>query len=134
MSTTTPPIIYTWTDEAPALATHSFLPIIRAFAGAASVPAARAVEDLKGQLEWLRRQVFGRAEWPVDRVARAVQDAVVVRVAWRQQLAHLAVDALQFDARGLGAKESVFLTYQNILQRTQPTFNLLQDYLDLRRY
>ncbi|MAE94570.1 MAG: isocitrate dehydrogenase (NADP(+)), partial [Deltaproteobacteria bacterium] len=33
-----PPIIYTWTDEAPALATHSFLPIIRAFAAAAEVP------------------------------------------------------------------------------------------------
>ena len=29
-----PPIIYTLTDEAPALATHSFLPIIQAFAGA----------------------------------------------------------------------------------------------------
>jgi isocitrate dehydrogenase len=33
-----PPIIYTWTDEAPALATHAFLPVIRAFAGAAGVP------------------------------------------------------------------------------------------------
>jgi isocitrate dehydrogenase len=33
-----PPIIYTWTDEAPALATHAFLPIIRAFAGATGVP------------------------------------------------------------------------------------------------
>jgi isocitrate dehydrogenase len=32
------PIIYTWTDEAPALATHAFLPVIRAFAGAAGVP------------------------------------------------------------------------------------------------
>ena len=30
-------IIYTYTDEAPALATHSFLPIIEAFAGAAGV-------------------------------------------------------------------------------------------------
>ena len=29
---TTPTIIYTHTDEAPALATYSFLPIIRAFA------------------------------------------------------------------------------------------------------
>ncbi|NDG64478.1 MAG: hypothetical protein EBY29_13595, partial [Planctomycetes bacterium] len=28
---TTPTIIYTHTDEAPALATYSFLPIIRAF-------------------------------------------------------------------------------------------------------
>jgi isocitrate dehydrogenase len=30
-------IIYTYTDEAPALATHSFLPVIEAFAGAAGV-------------------------------------------------------------------------------------------------
>ncbi len=33
-----PAILYTWTDEAPALATHAFLPVIRAFAGAAGVP------------------------------------------------------------------------------------------------
>ncbi len=33
-----PPIIYTWTDEAPALATHAFLPVVRAFAGATGVP------------------------------------------------------------------------------------------------
>ncbi|MHB1169954.1 MAG: NADP-dependent isocitrate dehydrogenase, partial [Longimicrobiales bacterium] len=33
-----PSIIYTWTDEAPFLATHSFLPVVRAFAGAADVP------------------------------------------------------------------------------------------------
>ncbi|MCH8817154.1 MAG: NADP-dependent isocitrate dehydrogenase [Chloroflexi bacterium] len=32
-----PTIIYTWTDEAPALATHAFLPILRAFAAAAGV-------------------------------------------------------------------------------------------------
>ncbi len=34
---TSPSIIYTWTDEAPFLATHAFLPIVRAFAGAAGV-------------------------------------------------------------------------------------------------
>ncbi|MDJ0973811.1 MAG: NADP-dependent isocitrate dehydrogenase [Planctomycetota bacterium] len=33
----TPTIVYTLTDEAPALATHSLLPILRAFAGAAGV-------------------------------------------------------------------------------------------------
>jgi len=33
-----PRIIYTWTDEAPALATHAFLPVVRAFAAAAGVP------------------------------------------------------------------------------------------------
>ena len=30
-------IIYTYTDEAPALATYSLLPIVQAFAGAAGV-------------------------------------------------------------------------------------------------
>ena len=35
---TSPSIIYTWTDEAPALATHALLPVIRAFAAAAGVP------------------------------------------------------------------------------------------------
>ncbi len=38
-----PPIIYTWTDEAPALATYSFLPILRAFAGATGVPSPWAI-------------------------------------------------------------------------------------------
>ena len=32
-----PTIIYTWTDEAPALATHALLPVISGFAGAAGV-------------------------------------------------------------------------------------------------
>ncbi|HEX6135920.1 MAG TPA: NADP-dependent isocitrate dehydrogenase [Longimicrobiales bacterium] len=33
-----PPIIYTWTDEAPALATRALLPVVRAFAAATGVP------------------------------------------------------------------------------------------------
>jgi isocitrate dehydrogenase len=33
-----PSILYTWTDEAPALATHALLPVLRAFAGATGVP------------------------------------------------------------------------------------------------
>jgi isocitrate dehydrogenase len=45
-----PPIIYTWTDEAPALATHSFLPIIRAFAGAADVPIDTCDISLAGRI------------------------------------------------------------------------------------
>jgi isocitrate dehydrogenase len=36
-SMTTPTIIYTQTDEAPALATHSFLPIIQAFTGTTGI-------------------------------------------------------------------------------------------------
>jgi isocitrate dehydrogenase len=45
-----PPIIYTWTDEAPALATYSFLPIIRAFAGATGVPVETRDISLAGRI------------------------------------------------------------------------------------
>jgi len=45
-----PPIIYTWTDEAPALATYSFLPIIRAFAGASGVPVETRDISLAGRI------------------------------------------------------------------------------------
>ena len=45
-----PAIIYTWTDEAPALATHSLLPILRAFAGAAGVPIDTADISLAGRI------------------------------------------------------------------------------------
>ena len=48
--TTSPSIIYTWTDEAPALATHSFLPIIRAFAGATGVPVQTRDISLAGRI------------------------------------------------------------------------------------
>ncbi|MBM7276687.1 NADP-dependent isocitrate dehydrogenase [Gordonia rubripertincta] len=37
MSTQKPTIIYTLTDEAPMLATHAFLPVVRTFAGAAGI-------------------------------------------------------------------------------------------------
>jgi isocitrate dehydrogenase len=45
-----PPIVYTWTDEAPALATHSLLPILRAFAGAAGVPIETSDISLAGRI------------------------------------------------------------------------------------
>ena len=45
-----PPIIYTWTDDAPALATHAFLPVIRAFAGAARVPVETRNISLAGRV------------------------------------------------------------------------------------
>jgi len=48
--TESPPIVYTWTDEAPALATHAFLPVIRAFAGAAGVPVEAADISLAGRI------------------------------------------------------------------------------------
>ncbi|CAN5728982.1 NADP-dependent isocitrate dehydrogenase [soil metagenome] len=45
-----PPIIYTWTDEAPALATHALLPVVRAFAGATGVPVETRDISLAGRL------------------------------------------------------------------------------------
>ena len=48
--TTNPTIIYTKTDEAPALATYSFLPIVQAFAGAAGVSVETRDISLAGRL------------------------------------------------------------------------------------
>ena len=53
-----PTIIYTHTDEAPALATHSFLPILRTFANAAGIEIATRDISLAGRIisrfpEWL---------------------------------------------------------------------------------
>ena len=45
-----PTIIYTHTDEAPALATHSFLPILRAFAGAAGIEVETRDISLAGRI------------------------------------------------------------------------------------
>ncbi|MDP6822893.1 MAG: NADP-dependent isocitrate dehydrogenase [Dehalococcoidia bacterium] len=45
-----PTIIYTWTDEAPALATHALLPIIEGFAGAAGVSVETRDISLAGRV------------------------------------------------------------------------------------
>ena len=71
-------LIYTYTDEAPALATHSFLPIIEAFAGQAGVDielrdislAGRILAQFPDRLTEDQR-VAGRAR----RARRAGQDA-----------------------------------------------------------
>lgn len=47
---TSPSIIYTWTDEAPALATHAFLPVVRAFAAATGVPVQTRDISLSGRI------------------------------------------------------------------------------------
>ncbi|WP_297004412.1 NADP-dependent isocitrate dehydrogenase, partial [Thalassolituus sp. UBA6592] len=50
MSTDTPKIIYTETDEAPALATYSLLPIIRAFAQPAGIAVETRDISLSGRI------------------------------------------------------------------------------------
>lgn len=44
------PIIYTHTDEAPMLATYSFLPIVQAYAGVAGVPVESRDISLAGRI------------------------------------------------------------------------------------
>lgn len=50
MTSETPKIIYTETDEAPALATYSFLPIVQAFAAAAGVEVETRDISLSGRI------------------------------------------------------------------------------------
>ena len=49
-NTTSPSIVYTHTDEAPALATYSLLPVIQAFAGVAGVSVERRDISLAGRV------------------------------------------------------------------------------------
>ena len=64
MSNEKPTIIYTETDEAPALATLSFLPVVEAFAGKADIAvetrdislAARIISQFPEYLEAKQRQ------------------------------------------------------------------------------
>ena len=49
-SVTKPEIIYTHTDEAPALATYSLLPIVQAFAAKAGVPVVTRDISLTGRI------------------------------------------------------------------------------------
>ena len=53
-----PDVIYTWTDEAPMLATHSLLPIIEGFTRAADVSLSTADISLAGRI----LAAFGLAE------------------------------------------------------------------------
>ena len=50
LMSSSPSIIYTWADEAPALATYAFLPIIRAFAGATGIRIETRDISLAGRI------------------------------------------------------------------------------------
>src|SRR6201986_3454549 len=57
-------VIYTYTDEAPALATHSLLPIIRAFAGQAGVEVELRDMSIAGRILAQFGQLGERAKPP----------------------------------------------------------------------
>ncbi len=63
---TSPPIIYTWTDEGPALATYAFLPVIRAFAAAAGVPVETRDISLAGRILAVFPELLGDNAVPDD--------------------------------------------------------------------
>ncbi len=64
-----PGILYTWTDEAPALATHAFLPVVRAFAGAAGVPVETRDISLAGRVLAVFRDVLNEEQRVPDDLA-----------------------------------------------------------------
>ena len=65
----TPTIVYTHTDEAPALATYSFLPIVKAFVGPSGINVELQDISLSGRILakfWLAgigRPVTGSILW-----------------------------------------------------------------------
>jgi isocitrate dehydrogenase len=64
-----PCIIYTWTDEAPALATHALLPVIRAFAGAAGVPVETRDISVAGRMLAAFNDLLPEAQQGTDDLA-----------------------------------------------------------------
>ena len=69
MSDSTPKIIYTYTDEAPALATHSLLPVIETFAGAAGVEVETRDISLAGRILAVFPDVLGDDQRVPDALA-----------------------------------------------------------------
>ena len=78
-------LIYTYTDEAPALATHSFLPIIEAFAGKAGVDVELRDISLAGRI----LAQFGHQPDALAELGELRQDA---RGEHHQAAEHLRVD------------------------------------------
>ena len=67
---TTPTIIYTLTDEAPALATYSFLPIVQAFAKHSGINVETRDISLAGRI----LAVFADQLPPAQRTADALAE------------------------------------------------------------
>ena len=95
---TTSRIVYTYTDEAPALATHSFLPIVEKFAGAGSPAPAKSLITI-GRLAHNKR---------VDRLLDTMTRLVASDPDWRLSIIGTPFDWSRDDVaamiadRGLG--------------------------------
>ena len=64
-----PSLIYTWTDEAPYLATHAFLPVIRGFSGTAGVSVETRDISLSGRVLAVFRDALGAEKTVADDLA-----------------------------------------------------------------
>ena len=69
MSTQQPTIIYTLTDEAPRLATASFLPIVRAFAAQAGINVAESDISVAGRILGQFPEYLSEAQRAPDNLA-----------------------------------------------------------------
>ena len=86
------PIIYTHTDEAPLLATYSFLPIIQAYAGVAGVPVESRDISLAGRILALFPERLTRRPAHRRRPRRARRAGHAARGEHHQAAEHLGVD------------------------------------------
>ena len=86
------PIIYTHTDEAPLLATYSFLPIIQAYAGVAGVPVESRDISLAGRILAAVPRAPARRPAHRRRPHRARRAGQAARGEHHQAAEHLGVD------------------------------------------
>jgi len=75
-----PPIIYTWTDEAPLLATQAFLPVVRSFAGAAGVPVETRDISLAGRVLAAFSELLDAERRMTDDLAEYIERVWLARV------------------------------------------------------
>ena len=79
-----PKIIYTHTDEAPALATYSFLPILQAFAKAGTTTDGVALFSTEKVIRGIVGGCLGTARAPVPAatLARSLTPAMDSAILW----------------------------------------------------
>jgi len=132
MSTDTSTIIYTITDEAPALATHSFLPIVKAFTASSAIAvetrdislAARIIANFPKYLTAEQRMDDALAE--LGELAKTPEANIIKLPNISASIPQLQIAIKELQAKGFNlpdypeepqneAEESIKLTYAKVL-------------------
>ena len=93
---TTPKIFYTKTDEAPALATYSFLPIVKAFAAPAHIDIETKDISLANRISFCMKRssdqvgIFSRTRFRADNVGFAGWSGERNSSAWQAHSSSIA--------------------------------------------